>query len=113
MRYGSCCPQIESIRFRSRDASRFVWLRPALQTAGLAQTDLEPRADDAKYRQKYGELKKKLSQVEEVGTLHSLPLPTASELTPEDTRPQQDNTKLSVKILRSKKAIQRLRVERA
>ncbi|GAA5975971.1 hypothetical protein JCM10908_005342 [Rhodotorula pacifica] len=47
------------------------------------------QADDAKYRQKYGELKRKLAEVEE------------------------DNTKLSVKILRSKKAIQRLRIERA
>ncbi|BGP23355.1 hypothetical protein Rt10032_c02g0902 [Rhodotorula toruloides] len=47
------------------------------------------QADDVKYRQKYKELKAKLAEIEE------------------------DNTKLSVKILKSKKAIQRLRIERS
>ncbi|BGP14620.1 hypothetical protein JCM10213_002212 [Rhodosporidiobolus nylandii] len=47
------------------------------------------QADDAKYASKYKELKVKVQEVEE------------------------DNTKLSVQILKSKKAIQRLRIERA
>ncbi|BGP01326.1 hypothetical protein RTG_01200 [Rhodotorula toruloides ATCC 204091] len=47
------------------------------------------QADDVKYRQKYKELKAKLAEIEE------------------------DNTKLSVRILKSKKAIQRLRIERS
>ncbi|GAA5823235.1 hypothetical protein JCM3770_000092 [Rhodotorula araucariae] len=47
------------------------------------------QTDDAKYRQKYRELRTKVQEIEE------------------------DNTKLSVKILKSKKAIQRLRIERA
>ncbi|GAA6002168.1 hypothetical protein JCM10207_003106 [Rhodosporidiobolus poonsookiae] len=47
------------------------------------------QADDAKYRSKYKELKTKVQEIDE------------------------DNTKLSVKILKSKKAIQRLRIERA
>ncbi|GAA6004809.1 uncharacterized protein JCM10292_002523 [Rhodotorula paludigena] len=45
--------------------------------------------DDVKYRQKVKEIKQKVQEIEE------------------------DNTKLSVKILKSKKAIQRLRIERA
>ncbi|GAA5836157.1 hypothetical protein JCM9279_002212 [Rhodotorula babjevae] len=53
--------------------------------AGIVAT----QSDDAKYRQKYKELKTKVLEIEE------------------------DNTKLSVKILKSKKAIQRLRIERA
>ncbi|GAA5925504.1 hypothetical protein JCM3775_001427 [Rhodotorula graminis] len=53
--------------------------------AGIVAT----QSDDAKYRQKYKELKTKVLEIEE------------------------DNNKLSVKILKSKKAIQRLRIERA
>ncbi|GAA5868382.1 hypothetical protein JCM3774_003274 [Rhodotorula dairenensis] len=64
-------------------------MAPAASKSKAYSSGVATQADDAKYRQKYGELKKKLVQVEE------------------------DNTKLSVKILRSKKAIQRLRIERA
>ncbi|KWU42132.1 hypothetical protein RHOSPDRAFT_21731 [Rhodotorula sp. JG-1b] len=64
-------------------------MAPAASKSKAYSSGVATQADDAKYRQKYGELKKKLVQVEE------------------------DNTKLAVKILRSKKAIQRLRIERA
>ncbi|POY72680.1 hypothetical protein BMF94_4509 [Rhodotorula taiwanensis] len=64
-------------------------MAPAGSKSKAYSSGVATQADDAKYRQKYGELRKKLTQVEE------------------------DNTKLSVKILRSKKAIQRLRIERA
>ncbi|SCV74188.1 BQ2448_6620 [Microbotryum intermedium] len=50
---------------------------------------LQTQADDAKYRTKYQQLKGKLQEVE------------------------QDNAKLALRVLRSKKSIQRLRIERA
>ncbi|KAI5474266.1 hypothetical protein MNV49_003754 [Pseudohyphozyma bogoriensis] len=52
------------------------------------------QSDDVKYQSKYKELKVKLAEIEEVRLLC-------------------DNTKLSLKVLKSKKAIQRLRIERA
>ncbi|KDE07372.1 hypothetical protein MVLG_02413 [Microbotryum lychnidis-dioicae p1A1 Lamole] len=50
---------------------------------------LQTQADDVKYRTKYQQLKGKLQEVE------------------------QDNAKLALRVLRSKKSIQRLRIERA
>ncbi|ORY88773.1 hypothetical protein BCR35DRAFT_301100 [Leucosporidium creatinivorum] len=66
-------------------------MAPAKATGPKAafSNPLPTQADDAKYRKKYKELKAKLAEVEE------------------------DNTKLAVRILKSKKAIQRLRVERS
>lgn len=69
-------------------------------------------ADDVKYRQKYKELKAKLAEIEEVrrASLYSRRARRRADLI---VSVLQDNTKLSVKILKSKKAIQRLRIERS
>ncbi|GAA5967388.1 hypothetical protein JCM11641_000530 [Rhodosporidiobolus odoratus] len=64
-------------------------MAPAASKSGRAGHAPATQADDAKYRAKYKELKGKVLDIEE------------------------DNTKLSVQILKSKKAIQRLRIERA
>ncbi|GAA5829632.1 hypothetical protein JCM5353_003107 [Sporobolomyces roseus] len=64
-------------------------MAPAGSKSKAYSNPISTQADDAKYRTKYKELKAKVSEIED------------------------DNTKLSVKILKSKKAIQRLRIERA
>ncbi|GAA5855505.1 hypothetical protein JCM8547_007862 [Rhodosporidiobolus lusitaniae] len=64
-------------------------MAPAASKSKAYSTPVATQADDAKYRSKYKELKGKVQEIEE------------------------DNTKLSVKILKSKKTIQRLRIERA
>ncbi|GAA6058635.1 hypothetical protein JCM10212_004046 [Sporobolomyces blumeae] len=62
---------------------------PAASKSKAYSNPISTQADDAKYRNKYKELKVKVHEIEE------------------------DNTKLSVQILKSKKAIQRLRIQRA
>ncbi|GAA5938440.1 uncharacterized protein JCM15063_000736 [Sporobolomyces koalae] len=64
-------------------------MAPAATKSKAYSNPVSTQADDVKYKNKYKELKTKVSEIEE------------------------DNTKLSVKILKSKKAIQRLRIERA
>ncbi|GAA5873565.1 hypothetical protein JCM1840_005962 [Sporobolomyces johnsonii] len=64
-------------------------MAPAASKSKAYSNPLATQADDAKYKSKYKELKAKVQEIEE------------------------DNTKLSMRILRSKKAIQRLRIERA
>ncbi|GAA6025985.1 hypothetical protein JCM11491_000589 [Sporobolomyces phaffii] len=64
-------------------------MAPAATKSKAYSNPVSTQADDVKYRTKYRELKTKVAEIED------------------------DNTKLSVKILKSKKAIQRLRIERA
>ncbi|GAA5831887.1 hypothetical protein JCM3766R1_000139 [Sporobolomyces carnicolor] len=64
-------------------------MAPAASKSKAYSNPISTQADDVKYRNKYRELKVKVAEIED------------------------DNTKLSVKILKSKKAIQRLRIERA
>ncbi|GAA6038941.1 hypothetical protein JCM8097_000584 [Rhodosporidiobolus ruineniae] len=64
-------------------------MAPAASKSKSYSNPVATQADDVKYRGKYKELKGKVQEIEE------------------------DNTKLSVQILKSKKAIQRLRIERA
>ncbi|GAA5898488.1 uncharacterized protein JCM6883_003332 [Sporobolomyces salmoneus] len=64
-------------------------MAPAASKSKAYSNPISTQADDVKYRTKYKELKTKVAEIED------------------------DNTKLSVKILKSKKAIQRLRIERA
>ncbi|GAA5976486.1 hypothetical protein JCM5350_001707 [Sporobolomyces pararoseus] len=64
-------------------------MAPSATKSKAYSNPISSAADDVKYRTKYKELKVKVHEIEE------------------------DNTKLSVKILKSKKAIQRLRIERA
>ncbi|GAA5884691.1 hypothetical protein JCM6882_005352 [Rhodosporidiobolus microsporus] len=64
-------------------------MAPAASKSKAYSNPVATQADDVKYRSKYKELKVKVQEIEE------------------------DNEKLSVRILKSKKAIQRLRIERA
>ncbi|GAA5961001.1 hypothetical protein JCM3765_006498 [Sporobolomyces pararoseus] len=64
-------------------------MAPSANKSKAYSNPISSAADDIKYRTKYKELKVKVHEIEE------------------------DNSKLSVKILKSKKAIQRLRIERA
>ncbi|GAA5821314.1 hypothetical protein JCM11251_004565 [Rhodosporidiobolus azoricus] len=64
-------------------------MAPAASKSKAYSNPVATQADDPKYRGKYKELKVKVQEIEE------------------------DNEKLSVRILKSKKAIQRLRIERA
>lgn len=75
-----------------------------------------PPADDAKYKSKYKELKVKIAEIEEVHTLPSRlsrPAQAGTDPAPASLPSPQDNTKLQLRILKSKKNISRLRIERA
>jgi hypothetical protein len=65
-------------------------------------------AEDAKYKTKYRELKKKVKEIEMVSQPDAIlySFPSHSHL-------EQDNDKLQIKVLQSKRNIQRLRLERA
>ena len=67
-------------------------------------------AEDAKYKTKYRELKKKVKEIEMVSQPASCH-PTFSRL--KHCHSIKDNDKLQIKILQSKRNIQRLRLERA
>ena len=66
-------------------------------------------AEDAKYKTKYRELKKKVKEIEMVTQPRYHPRIVGSHA----NHPIQDNDKLQIKIVQSKRNIQRLRLERA
>ena len=66
-------------------------------------------AEDAKYKTKYRELKKKVKEIESV----SQPDDRLRLVGSHTLQSQKDNDKLQIKILQSRRNIQRLRLERA